>query len=398
MNFSKKLSAVGVATALFLCLITTLEPLFAQDTNRAHYFPLPERSGEIIESEDQSFYLQVVAEGLENPWGAAFLPDGTILITERDTGKIRIIKNGELQSGSLNGVPEVNNRNQGGLLDIAIHPDFQNNQLVYFAYSRPVSGNNTTTALARARLNDMNLEDKEIIFEGGPESNRPFHYGNRIVFDNDGYLFFAIGDRGDMSLAQDLSNHAGKTFRLYDDGRIPSDNPFTAHSNAQPEIFSFGNRNIQGMTMHPGTGEIWSNEHGPRGGDEINIIRSGNNYGWPKITHGVNYNGSIITPDTAAPGMEQPFHHWTPSIAVSGMAIIYNNEHYPRWHNSVFNGALAGQHLNRVVISGDTPSFVKEERLLSGIGRIREVLVAPDGYLYILEESNGRLIRILPAS
>jgi glucose/arabinose dehydrogenase len=362
-----------------------------------YYFPLPEEHGELTESEELSFHLQTVTEGLRSPWGMAFLPDGGVLVTERDRGTLRLIQNGQLLDESISGVPEVNNRNQGGLLDVAIHPDFENNRMVYLAYSKPTGNNRATTALSRAVLRDMQLHDFEVIFEGGPDSPRPFHYGNRIVFDNEGFLYFAIGDRGEMDNAQDLSNHAGKTFRLHDDGRVPEDNPFLDRDGAEPEIFTYGNRNIQGMTLHPGTGEVWSNEHGPRGGDEINIMRAGLNYGWPKITHGVNYDGSVITPDTAAAGMEQPLHHWTPSIAPSGMAIVWENDNYPGWHGNVFTGALAGQHLNRVVVDLEQERFVHEERLLQGIARIRDVRIAPDGFLYILEESNGRIIRLLPA-
>lgn len=385
--------------SVLLFFMMTASVVFAQH-DREHYFPLPSEQGDVIESENQRFFLQTVVEGLANPWAMAFLPNGNVLITERDTGNLRMVVNGELQQESISGVPEVYNRNQGGLLDVAIHPDFESNNIVYLALSVDTGTTtgraNATTVIGRGELNGFSLDNFETIFSGEPESRAPFHFGSRIVFDNDGYLYFAIGDRGEMANAQKVENHAGKVMRIYDDGRVPSDNPFTQHSNAQPELFTLGNRNIQGMVVHPGTGEVWSNEHGPRGGDEINIIRAGLNYGWPEITHGINYDGSVITADTAAPGLEQPLHHWTPSIAPSGMAIVYDNELYPNWNGDVFTGALAGQHLNRIVVDMENERSIHEERLLSGIARIRDVRVAPDGYLYILEESNGRIMRLIP--
>jgi len=388
-----------LSVSLFAILFT-LSPALAQ-VSPDHYFPLPDQLGEVIESQDQAFFLQTVVEGLDNPWSMAFLPDGSMLITERDSGKLRWVVNGTLQERSIDGVPEVFNQNQGGLFDVVLHPDFEQNRMVYLALAMQTGGipgrRTAATVVGRGELNDYSLDNFEIIFESTPETRQPFHFGGRIVFDREGYLYSTVGDRGTMENAQDLSNHAGTVFRLYDDGSVPQDNPFTDQADAQPEIYTYGNRNIQGMILHPETGEVWSNEHGPRGGDEINIMRAGNNYGWPEITHGVNYDGSVITPDTAAPGMEQPLHHWTPSIAPSGMAIVHNSEHYPNWNGDVFNGALAGQHLNRVVVDLEQERFVHEERLLRGIARIRDVRFAPDGYLYILEESNGRILRLLPA-
>ncbi len=397
MSVSKSGLAYASSLLLFMMMATSLN---AQH-DKVHYFALPAQQGDVIESEDQRFYLQTVVEGLANPWAMAFLPNGNVLVTERDTGNLRMVVDGELQSESISGVPEVYNRNQGGLLDVALHPDFESNNMVYLALSVQEGGlpgmRTATTIIGRGELNGFSLDNFETIFSGEPTSRAPFHFGSRIVFDADGYLYFAIGDRGEMENAQKPENHAGKVMRIYDDGRVPSDNPFASQRNAKPELFTLGNRNIQGMVVHPGTGEVWSNEHGPRGGDEINIIRSGLNYGWPKITHGVNYDGSTITSDTAAAGLEQPLHHWTPSIAPSGMAIVYDSELYPNWNGSVFNGALAGQHLNRIVVDMENERSVHEERLLSGLARIRDVRVAPDGFLYILEESNGRIMRLVPA-
>ncbi len=393
-----KFKSVLISICFLVVMLFSYQPLltaqYTQDKPANYYFSLPSEPGEVIESEDLRFYLDTVVEGLDSPWGMVFLPDGSMLITEK-SGTLRVVENGSLLDETVLGVPDVFDRNQGGLLDIALHPDFEENRYVYLAYSIP-TGNEAHTAIGRGVYNDYVLENFEVLFEGSPKTRRPFHFGSRIVFDNDGYMYFAIGDRGEMETAQDLTNHSGKTFRLYDDGTVPEDNPFVHEDGAMPEIFTLGNRNIQGMTLHPGTGEVWSNEHGPRGGDEINIIRPGLNYGWPEITHGIDYAGSEITPDTAAPGMEQPLHHWTPSIAPSGMAIIYNSDRYENWNGDVFNGALAQRHLNRIVVDENHEHAVKEERLLQGIARIRDVRFAPDGFLYIMEESNGRIIRLIP--
>jgi len=243
-------------------------------------------------------------------------------------------------------------------------------------------------------LEENSLTDLEELFWGEPRTTRGQHYGSRITFDRDGYLYFSIGDRGDRDNAQDLSNHAGKVMRLHDDGRVPDDNPFINEPEAKPEIYALGLRNIQGMQLHPESGEIWTHKHGPRGGDEINIIRTGLNYGWPLITHGVNYNGSVITPDTARAGLEQPFLHWTPSIAPCGMDFV-TGDRYPGWQGDLMVGTLRPQYLHRVKL--DNGELVSQEELLQGIGRIRDIRLAPDGYLYLAVETGGTIIRLLPA-
>lgn len=350
-------------------------------------------SDEIIESDAQEFTVEVFAEGFDIPWGMAFLPDGNMLVTERG-GTLRLVEQGNLHPEPIAGVPEVYSRGQGGLLDIQLHPDYEQNGWIYITYSIPGDGG-AHTALMRAKLDDHSLTQQELLFDGSPKTTSGSHFGSRIAFDDDGHVYFSIGDRGSMDTAQDPTNYNGVVIRLNDDGSIPEDNPFVNHDSYLPEIYTYGNRNIQGMTIHPETREIWSHEHGPRGGDEINIIRSGKNYGWPKVTHGRNYSGTQITPDTTKPGMEDPLHHWTPSIAPSGMAIVYGDR-YPNWNGNVMVGALRQQKVERVVLSEEKDAVVHQERLLRNLGRIRDVRMGPDGYLYVAEESNGRILRILP--
>lgn len=387
------------STVLTAAFLTGMIAFWAAEAKAQHlpddfYFPTGEISGNVFQSEEVTFWLETVVDGLSDAWALAFLPDGRVLITEKG-GSLRIVENGQLSPQVIGGTPTVFNRNQGGLLDVALHPDFINNQLVYLAYSYSQAGT-SNTAIGRGRLEGYMLHDFEEIFRGHPNTSRPFHFGSRIVFDADGFLYFAIGDRGVMENAQLVTNHAGKSMRIHDDGRAPRDNPFVNVDGGMPEIFTLGNRNIQGMVVHPVTGEVWSHEHGARGGDEINILRRGRNYGWPVITHGVDYDGSPISQDTAAVGMEQPLHHWTPSIAPSGMAIVHNSARYPGWNGNVFSGALAGRHLNRIVVDLENERAVHQERLVPGLARIRDVRFAPDGFLYIIDESNGRVLRLVP--
>jgi len=356
------------------------------------YFGLPSGDLEVIESEKQDFVLQTVVSGLETPWGMAFLPGGEVLITERD-GRLRIVRDGKLQAEPVSGVPDVYARGQGGLLDLELHPQYEENGWIYISYSYPGDGGGNT-ALMRTRLDGDSLTDREVLFQGTPVTGGGRHFGSRIEFDRQGYLYVTIGERGTMDNAQNLGNTSGNVLRLNDDGSIPSDNPFIDTPGARPEVFTYGNRNPQGLTMHPETGEIWAHEHGPRGGDEINILRAGNNYGWPEITFGIDYDGSIISDDTAKAGMEQPVHYWDPSIAPSGMDF-YNGDRYPDWKGNLFVGALKFSYLDRIELEGE--KVVHEEPLLEGIGRVRDVKQGPDGYLYILEESGGRMLRLVPA-
>ncbi len=369
---------LGLALAVALSACST-GPATAQDT---------------VDSQDQRFRVETVATGVAHPWGMAFLPNGDILVTERP-GRMRLIRNGQLQQQPVAGTPEVWANGQGGLLDVALHPQFAQNLMVYITYSK--SGERgATTALARARWENDRLNDLQDIFVAEAWGTRPQHFGSRIVFDGQGMLFMTIGERNERNRAQDPSDHAGTTIRLHDDGRVPQDNPFVGRQNARPEIWSYGHRNAQGMAVHPQTGEIWQNEHGPRGGDEINIARAGRNYGWPLVTHGREYSGGVITQDTIRPGIEPSLLHWTPSIAPSGM-IIYRGDRFPQWRGNVFSGALAGQHLRRVVFDGERP--VRQESLLEGRARIRHVAESPDGYIYLLTDaSDAQVLRLVPAN
>ncbi len=347
----------------------------------------------VFKSERHPYRVVTVATGLANPWGMAFLPGGDILVTERP-GRLRIIRNGKLDPQPVAGVPEVHARGQGGLMDVALHPNFASNRLVYLTYSKP-GARGATTAVARGRFEGNRLASVQDIFVADAWASTGVHFGSRMVFDRDGYLYLTIGDRGTMKNAQDQSDHTGNSLRLHDDGRVPKDNPFVGRSGARPEIFTYGNRNIQGMAVHPRTGQIWANEHGARGGDEINLLRAGRNYGWPAITHGVNYNGQPISSRNVAPGMEQPVLHWTPSIAPSGMAF-YTGDAFPQWRGNIFNGALAGMHLRRVVLDGTR--VVSQEKLLDGYGRrIRDVRNGPDGLLYLLvDDAKAPVLRLEP--
>jgi aldose sugar dehydrogenase len=361
--------------------------------NSSQYFALPDTPGEIIESEEVNFYVQTVVEGVGVAWGMAFLPDGKVLITQRN-GNLHLVKEGNRVSEPVGGVPDVVAAGQGGLLDIELHPNYDENGWIYISYSKPGEGG-AQTAVVRARFNEAehSLTDLEEIYTGTPFTNSRHHFGSRIAFDHDGYLYFSIGDRGDMDSAQDINSSNGSLFRLFDDGRVPEDNPFVGRDGLD-EIYAYGLRNIQGMATHPETGVVWSNLHGPRGGDELNVHnKPGANYGWPEITYGVNYNGSEITPYTEMEGMEQPVMHWTPSIAPSGMTFVTSDK-YPGWKGNILNGALAYQLISRIVIEGE--EFVHEERILDGIGRIRDLHEAPDGYIYFSNESNGTINRIVP--
>ncbi|MEX2435603.1 MAG: PQQ-dependent sugar dehydrogenase [Balneolaceae bacterium] len=354
------------------------------------YFGLPTETGNVIESEELNFQVQTVVEGLEIPWGIAFLPDGDVLITERD-GNLRIVKEGELQEEPISGVPEVWAESQGGLLDVTLHPNYEENGWIYMSYSKPGDGG-ANTAIIRGKLSDNTFTDIEELFVGEPFTDKGQHFGSRIVFDPEGYMYFSIGDRGQMDLAQDINSSNGKVYRLHDDGSIPDDNPFVGRD-GKDEAYNYGHRNPQGMDVHPETGIVWTHEHGPRGGDEINIEKPGANYGWPVISYGINYDGTVLTEETEKEGMEQPVTYYDPSIAPSGMTFV-TGDTYPGWEGNIMVGALRFQLLSRVVLDGE--EFVKEERLLEGIGRIRDVVQAPDGFIYFSNESEGTIHRILP--
>lgn len=341
--------------------------------------------------------LDTIVKGIRSPWSMAFLPNGEMLVTEKSGKLFRVTPNKAMQQ--IEGVPEVTDDGQGGLMDVILHPDFKNNNVVYISYSGIKKGAvraTATTVIMRAKLNGNRLDDQKIIFEAMPYSRTRHHYGCRMVFGRDGLLYFSVGERGnEKANPQSLSNHLGKIHRIKDDGSIPADNPFVNKAGAEPSIFSYGNRNPQGLTIHPVTGAIWSHEHGPRGGDEVNIIEKGKNYGWPAISFGINYNGAIITDKTAMEGMEQPLHYWIPSIAPSGIAFVEGTR-YKGWEGSLMVGSLRFKYLNRCTI--ENGKITGEELLLKNIGRLRDVRMAPDGYLYVSVENPGYIFKLIPVA
>lgn len=353
-----------------------------------------QKKNEFISQDNLGYKAETVVDGLDIAWGMEFLPDGSILIAEQE-GKMILFKDGK--KTQVKNVPEVMYENQGGLLDLKLHPDYVNNGWIYFSFSGNVEnddkGSNTT--IMRARLKDNELVDKELIYKATPNTKKGHHFGSRIEFDKDGYLFFSVGDRGNRDVnPQDINRDGGKIYRLHEDGSIPSDNPFVQTTGAKAAIYSYGHRNPQGMAMNRETGEIWVHEHGPQGGDEINIIKAGKNYGWPLITYGINYDGSEITKDTDLPGMEQPLHFWVPSIAPSGMAFI-NSDRYPGWKGNLLVGSLKFQYLDLVFL--ENGKVVKEEKLIEGMGRVRTVKEAPDGYIYVSIEQLG-IVKLVPTA
>ncbi len=343
--------------------------------------------------EETSFEPVLLVDQLQIPWGMAFMPDGGILITEK-SGSMILFRDGE--KTEISNVPDVYVRGQGGLLDVELHPDYENNGWIYLSYaSEEGEGKGGNTAIARAKLQGTALTNLEVLYKAGPNTTRGQHFGSRIEFDDDGYLYFTIGERGDRDVnPQDLKRDGGKVYRLFDDGRIPEDNPFVGIDGAVTAAYTYGNRNPQGMAKHPGTGKIWIHEHGPRGGDEINIVKKGANYGWPVITYGINYSGTPITDQTEMEGMEQPIHYWVPSIAPSGMAFVTSDK-YPAWKGSLLVGALAFQYLERVELDGD--KVIRREKLMDGIGPVRNVRQGPDGFIYVAVEGKG-IYRLEPTS
>jgi len=358
---------------------------------------LPAAAGaQTVKTEEHSFKVVKLVDFLEHPWSLAFLPDGRMLVTERP-GRLRIVKNGALEKKPVEGLPQVTEHGQGGLHDVVPHPKFAENQLIYFAYAAR-GRDGVGTELARARLVGDHLEHVQVLFRQEPKGSSGNHFGGRIVFDRAGYVYLTLGDRGEKERAQKPDDHAGSVIRLFDDGRVPEDNPFFGRPGWKPEKFDLGHRNQQGAAINPRTGALWTHEHGPQGGDEVNIIRKGRNYGWPVITYGVNYGiGTKIGEGTSKPGMEQPIHYWVPSIAPSGMAF-YSGDKFPKWQGDLLVGALKDQMLVRLKLDGDR--VVKEERMLKGVlARIRDVRIGPDGYVYLLtDEGRGVLARLEPES
>jgi aldose sugar dehydrogenase len=372
-----------IITLFFLPLLFSCQ----ENSHSAENEKAPERSAVKV-----GLMLDTLSTDLTQPWGMAFLPNGDILITEKG-GEIKIFRDGRILEETVQGLPEIIVLGQGGLLDIQLHPDYEKNGWIYFSYSDPGQGRSGNTAVMRAKLQNNQLVEKQKIFRAQPDSERGQHWGSRIQFDRDGYMFISLGDRGLMDRAQELDSHFGTLVRLHDDGRVPQDNPFVGQSNALPEIYSYGHRNIQGMDIHPTTGEIWTHEHGPKGGDELNIAAKGKNYGWPAITYGINYNGTIITEDTAKAGMEQPLLYWTPSIAPCGMTFITGDK-YPGWEGDLLVGSLVFRYLHYCQIEDN--KVVREEKLFEDIGRVRAVEMGRDGFIYMVTEAPGQLFRIIP--
>ncbi len=335
-----------------------------------------------------------VVAGLAHPWGLAFLPDGRMLVTERE-GRLRIVTRDGKVSPPLRGVPKVYARGQGGLLDVALSPTFATDRLVYLSFAEPGEGG-AGTAVARGRLGDGALEDVQVIWRQVPKVGGANHWGSRLVFARDGTLFVTTGERyTERERAQDLSTTLGKVVRINADGSIPADNPFVKRAGARPEIWSYGHRNLQGAALHPHTGDLWTVEHGARGGDELNRPQAGRNYGWPVITYGVDYSGAKIGEGTAKQGMEQPLYYWDPVIAPSG-ATFYTGNAFPAWKGSLFIGSLRPGALVRVTLDGDR--VTSEERYLPEVGRVRAVVQGPDDFLYLLtDEDNGKIVRVQPA-
>ena len=348
-----------------------------------------------VRTEKHSFAINVLVGGLQNPWSIAWLPDGRMLVTER-AGRLRIVsKEFKLDPKPVDGLPRIVVTGQGGLFEVALHPAYKENGWIYISYNGPGEGGHGTE-LMRAKLDGHRLVDQQVLFRLQPKTGTGQHFGGRIVFDGKGHVFLTLGDRGEQQRAQRLDDHAGSVIRLNDDGSVPRDNPFVGRKDAKPEKYTYGNRNMQGAALHPKTGELWTHEHGPQGGDEVNVMRAGRNYGWPTITYGANYgSGTRIGEGTRKPGIEDPVTHWVPSIAPSGLAF-YEGDKFPGWRGNMLVGALKDEMLVRLELDGE--KVVKEERMMRGaIGRIRDVRVGPDGYVYLLtDDTRGVLARLEP--
>jgi glucose/arabinose dehydrogenase len=339
--------------------------------------------------------IATVAEGLDHPWSLAFLPDGRMLVTERP-GRLRYVTRDGGVSEPVAGLPAVFAQGQGGLLDVVLDPDFAANSTIYLSYAEPAADGTNGTAVARARLDGQQLDDVKVIFRQQPKFPGRHHFGSRLVFARDGTLFVTLGERNSQrDLAQDLGTHIGKIVRITMDGEAPADNPFVGREGALPEIWSYGHRNLQGAALHPETGRLWTHEHGPRGGDEINVAEPGRNYGWPVITYGREYHGPAIGEGTRKAGMEDPLHYWVPSIGPSGMAF-HSGRGHPAWRGQLFVGALPAKQLVRLEL-GDDGRVKREERIAIG-SRVRDVREGPDGALYLAtDEDAGQILRVVPA-
>ncbi len=384
--------AIAVLTAAALVLFGAC-PLFAGAGGENATWSERELEARVA-SEKESFRLVEVVSGLRNPWGMTFLSGGRALVTER-AGRLYLVDFDRAEVQQVSGLPRIAAGGQGGLLDVAADPEYGDNGWIYFTYSQEYDGG-TGTTLSRARLSGTRLTDLEELFRMSPPGRGGRHFGSRIAFLPDHTVVFSIGDRGDRHRAQDFQDHAGSLVRLNRDGSVPGDNPFLKDPDVLDELYTLGSRNPQGLVLHPETGVLWQHEHGPRGGDELNIIEAGNNYGWPEMSQGVEYaTGQPIGQGTEAPGMTQPIEHWSPAIAPSGMAFYFGAA-LPGWEDSLFIGSLVDTHLLRLEI--ESGQVIHQERLLDGtLGRIRDVRLGPDGYLYLLtDESDSGVYRIEP--
>lgn len=343
---------------------------------------------------EQNYDVETVVEGIAVPWGMVWLPNGDMLVSNR-TGELYRVRNGEI-AGTIKGLPEVHVNGQGGFLDLELHPRYQENGWLYFTYSSPErEGGGSNTALVRAKLKGDELVEQEVLYKASPNSSRGQHYGGRIEFDDAGFVYFSIGDRGARDEnPQDLSRDGGKIYRLSDDGQVPEDNPFVDHENAIAAVYSYGHRNPQGMAKNPENGAIWIHEHGPRGGDEVNIIKAGENYGWPILSYGVNYSGTEFAEGTEREGFQSPAWYWVPSIAPSGMTFV-TSDRYPEWKGDLLVGSLKFRYL--VLAEVDGGSIADAKILFEDIGRVRNVRQGPDGYIYVATEGQG-IKRIVPNS
>jgi len=368
---------------LFLSAIFSFTFLSCKAQEKANDIPL--------QSEVVNYTFEKVVDGIDIPWAMAWLPDGRMLVTEK-SGTLYSVKN-QVKSVIQN-VPSVVVRGQGGLLDVAVHPNFEKNNWIYLTFaSAKGEEKGVNTELIRAELKDNTLVNLQTLYKATPNTTRGHHFGSRIVFDRDGFLYFTIGDRGNHpENPQDITRDGGKVYRIHDDGKIPADNPFVNQENAKKAVFSYGHRNPQGMALHPVTGQIWTHEHGPQGGDEINIVKKSANYGWPVITYGIDYDGSTISKLTEKTGMEQPLYYWTPSIAPSGMAFVSSNK-YPDWKGHLLVGSLKFQYLELLKLDGE--KVIGRQKIATDLGRLRDVRQGPDGYIYIAVEGKG-IFKITP--
>ena len=378
---------MNILQQFLLIVLWFVSPILADDSDW---------DADIYNTDKVSFQVQIFIDGFEIPWGMAFLPDQRMLVTDRIGDLWIVAKDGTDKVKVIGEVPNVRSKGQGGMLDVEVHPNFSNNSYIYLTYS-DVLDNKSHTSLIRAKLVNNQLIDSQVIFKTEEQffTKKAIHFGSRIVFDDEGFIYFSIGDRGDRDLAQNLEMPNGKMYRIHDDGTIPIDNPFYYTKGAIQSIWSYGHRNAQGLAVHPLTRQLWEAEHGPRGGDEVNIILKGHNYGWPVITYGKNYSGTIISRFTHKEGMDQPVFHWTPSIAVCGIAF-YDGDQFPEWKNNLLATSLKFERLHRIELDG--LNMVKDEIIYEPGSRVRDVEIGPNGMIYVALEDPGRIVKISPYS